>query len=83
MRRPGYIERRIGGKACKTENAIFERIKPIVLGFMRIGRESGPNPRTIGLIRSKVALSIFAVRLSVESFERMSKFETPLLGELS
>ena len=32
---------------------------------MRIGRESGPNPRTIGLIRSKVAFS----NLSVSSSE--------------
>ena len=52
-------------KEAKNWNATFERIKPIVLGFMRIGRESGPNPRTIGLIRSEVAFS----NLSVSSSE--------------
>ena len=67
----------------EIENATFERIKPIVLGFVRIGRESGPNPGTIGLIRSKVAFSIFCVFSSVESAEGTRKIETPLLGELS
>ena len=46
-------------KTQKFENATFERIKPIVLGFVRIGWESGTNPRTIRLVRSKVALQIF------------------------
>ena len=41
------------------ETATFERIKPIVLGFVRIRWESGSNPRTIGLIRPKVAFEIF------------------------
>ncbi len=46
-------------KTQKFENAIFERMKPIVLGFVRIGWESGTNPRTIRLIRSKVAFQFF------------------------
>ena len=41
----------------KFENATFEQIKPIVLGFLRTGWESGTNPRTIGSIRPKVAFS--------------------------
>ena len=46
-------------KLWNFETATFERIKPIVLGFFRISWESGSNPRTIGLIRSKVAFEFF------------------------
>ena len=46
-------------KMSNFETATFERIKPIVLGFVRIRWESGSNPRTIGLIRPKVAFEIF------------------------
>ena len=49
-------------KKQKIEHATFWRIKPIVLGFVRIEWESGPNPRTIGFIRSKVAFSNFQNR---------------------
>ena len=36
----------------KNQDASFERIKPIIVGFFRIGWESGSNPRTIRLIRT-------------------------------
>ena len=50
-------------KKQKIEHATFWRIKPIVLGFVRIEWESGPNPRTIGFICSKVAFSSFSAGL--------------------
>ena len=78
-----FFECRIGSKTSKNWNATFERIEPIVLGFFRIGWESWPNPRTIGLIHSKVAFSIFCVFSNVESAEKIRKIETPLLSELS
>ena len=45
--------------SSKIENATFERIKPIVLGFGPLSLPIRMNPRTIGLIRSKVAFSVF------------------------
>ena len=46
-------------KTRNIEHAILERIKPIVLGFVPIGWESGMNPKTIRLIVPKVAFSKF------------------------
>ena len=63
-------------KLWKFEPATFKRIKPIVLGFVRISRESGSNPRTIGLIRPKVAFENFRDFPNVESVEKMWNFET-------
>ena len=60
-------------KKQKIEHATFWRIKPIVLGFVRIEWESGPNPRTIGFIRSKVAFSNFSAFSNVESPPRKTK----------
>ena len=47
------------GKSRKISNATFGRIKPIVLGFDPLSHVIRTNPRTIGLIRSKVAVSKF------------------------
>ena len=46
-------------KTQKIENATFERIKPIVLGFGPLSLAIRMNPRTIGLVRSKMAFSVF------------------------
>ena len=43
----------------KFENAIFERIEPIVLGFGPLSLPIRTNLRTIGLICSKIAFSEF------------------------
>ena len=48
-------------KMSNFETATFERIKRIVLGFVPLSHPIRTNPRTIGLIRSKVAFSNFGV----------------------
>ena len=58
-------------KMSNFETATFERIKPIVLGFVRIRWESGSNPRTIGLIHPKVAFENFRDFPNVESVEKI------------
>ena len=51
----------IDRKSPKMPNATFGRIKPIVLGFDPLSHLIRTNPRTIGLIRSKVAVSNFHI----------------------
>ena len=46
-------------ETVKFATATFERIKPIVLGFGPLSLPIRMNPRTIGLIRSKVAFQVF------------------------
>ena len=65
----------------EIENATFEWIKLIVLGFVRIRRESGPNPRTIGLIRSKVAFSNLTVSSSELTTLRLIKYPLRLISD--
>ena len=65
------------------ETATFERIKPIVLGFVRITWESGSNPRTIGLIRPKVAFENFRDFPNVELDEKIRKNETATLERIT
>ena len=48
---------------------------------MRIGRESGLNPRTIGLIRSKVAFSNLTVSSSELTTLRLIKYPLRLISD--
>ena len=71
------------GKSRKFSNATFGRIKPIVLGFDPLSLLIRTNPRTIGLIRLKVAGSNFRIFRPIRHSENLENFQTPLLGELS
>ena len=62
------------GKSRKFSNATFGRIKPIVLGFDPLSLLIRTNPRTIGLIRSKVAFSNFHIFSTDSTFEKRRKF---------
>ena len=55
----------------KFSNATFGRIKPIVLGFDPLSLQIRTNPRTIGLIRPKVAFENFRDFPNVESVEKI------------
>ena len=57
----------------KFSNATFGRIKPIVLGFDPLSLLIRTNPRTIGLIRLKVAGSIFHIFSTDSTFGKSRK----------
>ena len=57
----------------KFSNATFGRIKPIVLGFDPLSLLIRTNPRTIGLIRLKVAGSIFHIFRPIRHSENHEK----------
>ena len=71
------------GKSRKFSNATFGRIKPIVLRFDPLSHLIRTNPRTIGLIRTKVAFKIFTFFRPIRHSENHEKYQMPLLGELS
>ena len=78
-----FFECRIGRKTPKIENATFERISTIVLGFVRIGWESGTNPRTIRLIRSKVAFQFFFCFFECRIGRKTPKIENATFERIS
>ena len=55
----------------KIENATFERIEPIVLGFVPLSLPIRTHLRTIGLICSIMAFSVF--HFSVDSISRKTQ----------
>ena len=71
------------GKSRKFSNATFGRIKPSVLGFDPLSYLIRTNPRTIGLIRLKVAVSIFHIFFSTDStFDKSRKCSNATFGRI-
>ena len=70
------------GKSRKFSNATFGWIKPIVLGFDPLSHLIQTNPRTIGLIRSKVALSNFHIFSTDSTFGKSRKFSNATFGRI-
>ena len=70
------------GKSRKISNATFGRIKPIVLGFDPLSLLIRTNPRTIGLIRLKVAGSNFHIFSTDSTFGKSRKFSNATFGRI-